>query len=103
MKRVAKLDTGASVNVMSPEVFSTLDMDMDRYDGLPLKSLGISNIIPRGQVKVDWHVMKKLKTYTSIFVILEESLTVDFDILLGDDTIKEVGFYKQNEEVWILK
>ncbi|MCJ1462995.1 hypothetical protein MMC07_001599 [Pseudocyphellaria aurata] len=53
--RVAKLDTGASVNVMSQVVFSDLDMKMDTYNGPPLKPLGKSVINPLGQVEVEWH------------------------------------------------
>ena len=101
--RRAKLDTGASVDVMSQAVVKTLDVEMDDYDGPPIKAFGNTYIKPLGQVKVDWHVSQKYKTYTSQFVVFDDSLTEDFDVLLGDNTIKRVGFFKRNHAVWILK
>lgn len=100
--RMAKLDTASSVNVMRHGVFSALDMEMDDYDGPPLKPLGNSKIKPLGQVNVDWHVSQRTRTYTSQFVVLDDSVAEGFDILLCDETIKNVGFYKRNDEVWIL-
>lgn len=99
---MAKLDTGASVDLMRHAVFSALQTEMDVYDGRPLRPLGESSIKPLGQVKVDWHVSRKAKTYTSRFLILEDS-SVDFDVLLGDDTINEVSFYIRNDAVWVVR
>lgn len=101
--RVAKLDTGASVDVMSKAVFSALGIEMEGYHGKPLRPLGKSTIKPLGQVKVNWHVSQRTKTYTSKFVVLDDSLTEDFDVLLGDETIEKVGFYNRNHAVWILR
>lgn len=102
LSRIAKLDTGSSVNVMSHKVFCALDMEMDDYDGPPLKPLGKDIIIPMGQVKVDWHVSQRTTTYTNKFVILDDSVTKDIDILLCDKTIEETSFYIRNDAVWIL-
>lgn len=99
---MAKLDTGSSVNIMRHAVFSALQMKMDVYDGQPLRPLGEFRIIPLGQVNVDWHVGQKSTTYTSQFVILDDSLT-DFDVLLGEDTINEVSFYIRNDTVWVVR
>lgn len=86
---------------MSQKVFSALNMKMDAYEGPPIRGLKES-IKPLGQVKVDWYVIGKTKTYTDDFVVLDDSLTKSFDILLGDPTIERVGFYKRDENVWIL-
>lgn len=99
--RIAKLDTGSDVNIMSQKVFSALKMNMDAYEGPPIRGLK-EGIKPLGQVKVDWHVSQKTKTYTDEFVVLDDSSTKSFDILLGDPTIERVSFYKRNENVWIL-
>lgn len=101
--RMAKLDTGSEVNVMSKAVYNVLDMKMEVYDGPPIKGFGNTYTKPLGQVKVDWRVSRKYKTYTSQFVVFDDSLTEDFDVLLGDNTIKRVGFFKRNHAVWILR
>lgn len=101
--RMAKLDTGAEVDVMSQAVYNVLDVKMDVYDGPPIKAFGNTYIKPLGQVKVDWRVSQKFKTYTSQFLVFDDSLSKDFDVLLGDNTIKKVGFFERNHAVWILK
>ena len=101
--RMAKLDTGASVDVMSQAVFKTLDVEMDDYDGPPIKAFGNNLIKPLGQVKVSWRVSHKYKTYTNQFLVFDDPLTEDFDVLFGDNTIEEVGFFIRNHVVWILK
>ena len=101
--RVGKLDTAASANVMSQAVFSSLGMNMEAWDGPALKPMGNGDsLIPLGKLNIDWHVSGKCKTYTSDFAILEHSLSKDFDVLLGEHTMQEVGFYTHNYNVWFL-
>lgn len=103
MTRICKLDTGASVDLMSETVFSSLGMSMDDWDGPPLRPLGDGDsIIPLGKVRVDWHVSQRDKTYTSDFAILEHSLSKQFDVILGEKTIQKVDFYQRNKNVWTL-
>lgn len=100
---MAKLDTGSEFDVMSQDVYNVLDVKMDVYDGPPIKGFGNTYTKPLGQVKVDWRVSQKYKTYITQFLVCDESVTEDFDVLLGDNTIKKVGFFKRNDAVWILK
>lgn len=101
--RICKLDTGASVDLMSEAVFSSLGMSMDDWDGPPLRPFGKGDsIIPLGKVKVDWHVSQRRKTYTSDFAIFEHSLSNQFDGILGEETIEKVDFYQRNKNVWTL-
>ena len=100
--RIGKLDTGSSVDLISQKVMETLCIKMEPYRGPDLTPIG-PNIKPLGSIKLDWHVAKRKKTYTTTFVVLNASLTEGFDILLSEDTIKEVGFYKVDDSVFFLQ
>ncbi|KAL8684678.1 MAG: hypothetical protein Q9218_008192, partial [Villophora microphyllina] len=98
-QRLACLDTGADVNVISVDVVDSLGLRRETYKGPPLMPLG-SPVIPEWQVTFDWHVANKGKTYTSTFAVLDGSLSGDFDILLGEEEIRDIGFYKVNNKIW---
>ena len=97
--RIAKLDTGSWFDVLSESVANDLGMKWETYDGADLAPLG-PNIKPLGQLTLDWHVIGKLKTYTTTFVILDNHTTRGFDALLSDDTIGKIGFFVVNPEVF---
>lgn len=100
-QRVFKLDTASMVNVISEQVVTSLGLAMKPYDvdGPSIAPLG-PPIRPVGEIEIDWHIACREKTYTTKFAVLDNSLTKDFDVLLGVDTIKEIGFYKVNNAVW---
>ena len=100
--RIGKLDTGSRVNIISQKVMDTLGIKMEPYEGPDLTPIG-PNIKPLGSIKLDWHITNFKKTYTTTFVVLHTSLSEGFDILLSEETIKEVGFYKVNDDVFFLK
>lgn len=99
-QRVGKLDTASKVDVISNQVVTSLGMAMEPYNGPSIAPLG-PPIHPVGQIELDWHVANRWKTYTTKFAVLDDSLTKDFDALLGVDTIKEIGFYKVDNSVWL--
>ena len=96
--RIATLDTGSRVDVVSKPVADALGMTMEPYDGEVVKPV-VGEVKPLGQLNLDWHVMGKGRTYTTKFLVLESEA---FDVLLSDETIGKIGFYKVNNEIWYL-
>ena len=97
--RIAQLDTGADVDVMSKPVADALGMNLETYSGEDVLPLG-GRMTPLGQLTLDWHVMGKELTYTTTFLVLN---TKEFDVLLSHKTIGEIGFWTRNHKVWYLK
>lgn len=97
--RIAKLDTGSSVDLVSKSVAEALDMKMEPYYDGDVVPLG-ETMTPLGQLTLDWHVMGKGKTYTTTFLILDSK---EFDVLLSDETIWKIGFYTVNKDIWYLE
>lgn len=98
--RVAKLDTGSSVDVLSQSVVDALGMELESYYGPPIAPLGTALHRPIGQLRLEWHVMGKKKTYITNFLVLDRDSTRGFDALLSETTIRDVGFYTVNHDVW---
>lgn len=94
--RIAKLDTGVEVDLVSNRVANDLDMKMKPYHGEDFMALG-GRMRPLGQLTLDWHVIGKEKTYTTTFLVVEAE---EFDVLLGDKTIGEITFYNSNDDEW---
>ena len=99
-QRVGKLDTGSKVNVISKQVVTSLGLPMEPYKGPFIAPIG-APVHPVGETEIDWHVASRGKTYTTKFAVLDDNLTKDFDALLSEDTVKEIGFYKVNNTVWL--
>lgn len=97
--RLAKVDTGSKVSAISEDVVNELGMIVEPYDGPKILPLG-PPIEPLGQVRLEWHVMKFTKTYNTVFLVFPANLTKDFDMLLSEDEIARIEFYKVNEKVW---
>ncbi|KAI4128687.1 MAG: hypothetical protein LQ338_002634 [Usnochroma carphineum] len=100
-QRVACLDTGATPDAISLDVVNELGLKKEPYVGGELRPLG-RPLIPDWQVSFDWHVSGKKKTYPSTFVVIDEQLSGDFDVLLGWKTIKKLRFYRVNDGVFFL-
>ena len=96
--RIAKLDTGSSVDVMSKRVADCLDMKMEPYYGEDVIPLG-GAMTPLGQLTLDWHVMERSVTYTTTFLVLDGE---DFDVLLSESTIGSNKFYTVNSNVFFV-
>ena len=99
--RLGKLDTGATVNAVSNTVVSALDMQTEVYDGPSIDPVG-KTFKPDRKVTFNWHVSQFPKTYTNEFLVIPDEISEGFDILLGDSTIKEIGFYKRNGKIFLL-
>ena len=97
--RMAQLDTGSSLNVISHDVINDLKIPMDPYLGFTLRPFN-GSVWPIGQVRLEWHVQGREKTYTDIFAVLPNDFSEDFDMLLGRETIERIGFYKRNRTVF---
>ncbi|KAL8829367.1 MAG: hypothetical protein Q9191_002054 [Dirinaria sp. TL-2023a] len=100
---VAKLDTASEVNVISEDVVDHLQVELKSYKGARICPLGEKSIQPKGEVTLRWHVKDKTKTYTDTFAVLDKSLSTEFDVLLCDKTIDDVGFFIKNHDVWFCK
>lgn len=100
---VAKLDTGSEVDVISEDVIDHLQVGLKSYKGARICPLGEEPIEPKGEVTLRWHVKDKIKTYTHTFAVLDKSLSTEFDVLLCDKTIGDVGFWIKNKCVWYCK
>lgn len=99
--RIAKLDTGSKVNVVSQDVVNDLGMTMDPYIGLDVSPIG-KPVRPKGTVRLEWHIMNRAKTYNAEFLVFAADLSEGFDVLLSEDEIARIGFYKINSDVWFL-
>ena len=99
--RLAKLDTGSRVDLLSLDVAKDLPIKMEPYpeDGEGVAPLG-EPIRPLGILTFDWHVMTRQKTYTSTFLVLDPVSSRMFDALLGAETIEKIGFYQTNDHIW---
>ncbi|KAI4219097.1 MAG: hypothetical protein L6R36_008565 [Xanthoria steineri] len=101
-QRVACLDTGSDVDVISIHVVNSLGLKREPYLGPPLTTIG-STYPPQWQVTFDWRVARFHRTYTTTFLVLDEKHSGDFDILLGRVTVEDKQFYHMNDKVWFNK
>lgn len=99
--RVAKLDTASKVNVLSEDVVNELGMTMEPYLGRDVFPIG-KPVRPMGTVRLEWHIMKRTKTYNTEFLVFNSDLSKDFDVLLSEGEIARIGFYRKNSDVWFL-
>ena len=101
-QRLACLDTASDMDLISHHVVDSLNLETEKYTGDAYRPLGpATNIyMPERKVTIDWNVAKFYKTYTTTFAVLDEEHDDEFDILLGVDTIKKIGFYKKNTKIW---
>ncbi|KAL9024266.1 MAG: hypothetical protein Q9196_006639 [Gyalolechia fulgens] len=97
--RVAKLDTGAKVNLISRELVTSIGLHVEAYTGQDIQPIG-PPVSPKGQVTLDWHVSGKRPSHKTTFLILEDSQF--FDILLSEQEIQKHGFFVRNSEVYYL-
>ncbi|KAL8917294.1 MAG: hypothetical protein Q9172_005920 [Xanthocarpia lactea] len=98
-QRVTCLDTESDLDVMSHQVVVDLGLQPEKYTGAQVKPLG-GSYAPEGQITLDWHVLGFLETYTTTFAIFNDQYSEGFDILLGRHTIKKIGFYQKDGDVW---
>ncbi|KAL9014675.1 MAG: hypothetical protein Q9173_000671 [Seirophora scorigena] len=98
--RICCLDTGADLDVISLDVVEDLGLKKDAWEGGKVYPVGES-FTPKWQVTFDWHVAEFQKTYTSTFAVLDKVHSRDFDVLLGHETIENIGFYFTNGRVWM--
>ena len=99
--RIARLDTGSEVNVLSEQVVIDLGLPRQKYRGASIQSLGV-NVDPVGVVTFEWHVLKRSKTYSTEFCVVDKDRSLKFDALISHKTIEDVGFYRVNTDVWRL-
>ncbi|KAL8861931.1 MAG: hypothetical protein Q9178_001801 [Gyalolechia marmorata] len=98
-QRVTCLDTGSDFDVISHQVVVDLGLQPEKYTGERVKPLG-GIYDPEGQITLDWHVLGFNKTYTTTFAVFSNHYSEGFDVLLGRHTIKKIGFYKKESDVW---
>ncbi|KAL8881748.1 MAG: hypothetical protein Q9198_001108 [Flavoplaca austrocitrina] len=98
-QRVALLDFGGDVDVISMQTVESLGLRKERYEGEPIRA-GIFASKPQWQTTFDWHVAGFYKTYTLTFVVLEEAHSGDFDIVIGRHTIEKINSYEKNPKIW---
>ncbi|KAL8881922.1 MAG: hypothetical protein Q9198_000974 [Flavoplaca austrocitrina] len=101
-QRLACLDTVSDVDVISPHVVDSLDLETEKYTGHAIRPLGPDTYIymPERKVTLDWNVAEFHKTYTTTFAVLDKEHGDDYDVLLGRDTIRKIGFHMKNRKIW---
>ncbi|MCJ1383424.1 hypothetical protein MMC17_006538 [Xylographa soralifera] len=102
LHRLGKLDTGADVNLICNEIVRELGIKIEKFHGAPLRGVGYT-IEPEGKATIVWNVVGKAKTYTDEFLVLNEDQARGFDCLIGEETIKRVGFLKRDHDVYWLE
>ncbi|KAL8888521.1 MAG: hypothetical protein Q9192_006164 [Flavoplaca navasiana] len=98
--RMASLDTGADLDVVSHQVVKDLGLQTEKYEGVAFTSLG--GCQPESQITLSWHVQSFPKTYTTTFALIDKEYSKDFDVLLGRFTIEKIGFYRKVPELQAL-
>ncbi|KAI4248273.1 MAG: hypothetical protein LQ352_005962 [Teloschistes flavicans] len=104
-QQVAKLDTGAELNLISRPFASSLGLHVEDYQGNSVVTIGEQGPFrPEGMISLDWNVSGKPLRYTSQFAVLDErQCQGSFDVLLGEDEIKKIGFFIKNNAVWSIR
>ena len=93
VRRLAKMDTGADVNVMARDVQEAVGYKLEPYSEL-VKPFGSKPILPLGRVRgVEWNFGGHPKTYTEDFFVFDTDL---FDTLIGKPCIKKHKLYTFN-------
>ena len=98
-QKVAKIDTGAGTNLISQRTVAALGLDFQQYRGPRLKALG-SVIQPIGTIKLIWHACQKPRKYGTTFAVIDDKLSRDFEILLGDEENAKRGFLKPDRSLF---
>ncbi|KAI4166528.1 MAG: hypothetical protein LQ343_007977 [Gyalolechia ehrenbergii] len=76
VKQVAKLDLGASQNLMSRRLALSLGLHLDDYLGPVLQPIGPA-FRPMNRVTFDWHISGKKNVYTSVFTLLDDEKSTE--------------------------
>ena len=97
----AKLDTASSVDLISEDTVNRFGMDWDKCECEELFPVG-PPFKPIGKLTLPWNVLNKTKTRVTTFLVLDKKTSQMFDILLSEQTIREVGFYRVDSTVWLL-
>lgn len=100
--RVTCLDGGSDFDVISQQVVNDLGLQSEEYTGEAARPVGGASYNPEGYITLDWHVSGRVKTYKTKFTVFNTAYSEDFDVLLGRHTIKRIGFYKKNGDIWWL-
>ncbi|KAL8717934.1 MAG: hypothetical protein Q9225_004882 [Loekoesia sp. 1 TL-2023] len=101
---VAKLDTASRQNLVSRKLTLSMGLQVEAYQGRALQPIG-PLLSPRDGVTFDWHVFGRQRTHRTTFAVLDDlpGVKLDFDILLSEHEIQNVGFYLQNHEVFYIQ
>ena len=100
--RIGTNDTGSDVDLISQDVVTSLGMTAETYDGPSYLPLGPA-IHPIGKIQLNWHIAGREKTYTTTFAVLNKDQSRNFDVILGKHTIREIGFYRNDSNVWFVE
>ncbi|KAL8715786.1 MAG: hypothetical protein Q9220_000453 [cf. Caloplaca sp. 1 TL-2023] len=101
----AKLDTGASRNLLRRKFALSIGLPITGYDGPPLKPIGsLHRLDPIGEVGFEWRVSGRHTEYLSYFAVLQDDdcRGLNFDIALCEDEMKRIGFYNDNHDVFMI-
>ncbi|MCJ1251013.1 hypothetical protein MMC30_008244, partial [Trapelia coarctata] len=109
LSRLAKLDTGSTVDLLDRATVSELGLALLPYGGPPLQPLCSSEtgvvIFPEGQVEVEWSavnsqgVVQRPKTYKTTFLVLNMP---EADCLLGKGTIGKYGLLERGLHILLV-
>ena len=101
--KVAYLDTGAMVNVIRRGVVDKFGFEMQPYHGKTLDGFGSKDIVPQGQIWIEWHANERARNYETLFLVVEDHILPTDDIIIGDPEIKRIGFFIKNTRVYTIQ
>ena len=101
-ERIARLSTNTDENIVSHRVIASLHLQTDMYteEAIRLGPLATNSYKPERKITIELNIVGNPTKYTTTFAVLDEEYSDQFDVLLGLKTIRKIGFYKKNCEIW---
>ena len=88
------VDFETDVCIIHDELYRALKIPIKPYKGSPISVVGrTEKATPLGKVRATWKMPKDENLYCAEFLVMHG---VEFDILLGTSTVRELGLYRRD-------
>ncbi|PWY92964.1 hypothetical protein BO94DRAFT_430497, partial [Aspergillus sclerotioniger CBS 115572] len=88
------VDFETEVCIIHDELYRALNIPIERYEGPPISVVGREGkATPLGKVRATWNMPKDENFYCAEFLVMHG---VEFDVLLGTSTVRELGLYRRD-------
>lgn len=84
------------VNIISDEVYRTLETELQPYDGDPIAVLGCPDRKPLGTVTAQWTFCGRTKPYRTVFYVVPN---VEYDLLIGRPSMRQQELYRADPKI----